>query len=186
MRSQIFRCGVLAVLLMTVWPSAFSFTQSQAAAGRLVYARACGLCHGTSLQGGAAEALSGTAFARTWGDGRHQAADFFAAIAKQMPKNAPGSLSQADNLALAAFILQSNGYAHDAEPLTLAAFAGALPAAPASAALAASAPAGAAAASASFPQAPRSVLPPSGSGPQDAQLRYVADADWLTFNRTLA
>ena len=86
------------------------FTQSQATAGRLVYARACGLCHGASLQGGAAVALSGSAFAKTWGDGRHQGSDFFDAIAKQMPKNAPGSLSQADNLALTAFILRSNGY----------------------------------------------------------------------------
>ena len=51
-------------------------------------------------------ALAGAAFARTWGDGRHQGADFFDAIAKQMPKNAPGSLSRADNLALAAFILE--------------------------------------------------------------------------------
>ncbi|HTC54168.1 MAG TPA: PQQ-binding-like beta-propeller repeat protein [Steroidobacteraceae bacterium] len=162
-----------------------SFTASQAAAGRLVYARACGLCHGAALQGAAAVALVGPAFARTWGDGRHQAADLFAAIAIQMPKNAPGSVSPTDNLALAAFILQSNGYASGAAPLTLAAFAGALPAAPGYA-LAASAPPGLAAAPLSFPQAPRSVLPPSGTGPQDAQLLRVADADWLTFNRDLA
>jgi alcohol dehydrogenase (cytochrome c) len=163
-----------------------SFTPSQATAGRLVYARACGICHGANLQGGAAVALAGTAFARTWGDGRHQATDFFDAIAKQMPKNAPGTLSQADNLALAAFILESNGYANGAEPLTLAAFAGALPAAPATAAVASANAPAALAAPASFPQAPRSVLPPSGTGPGDAQLLRVADADWLTFNRTLA
>ncbi len=59
------------------------FAPAQAATGRLVYARACGICHGTNLQGAAAVALSGSAFARTWGDGRHQGADFFAAIAKQ-------------------------------------------------------------------------------------------------------
>jgi alcohol dehydrogenase (cytochrome c) len=186
MRFNLFRRALLGVLLITVWHSAFSFTQSQVAAGKLVYARACGLCHGSNLQGGAAVALSGAAFARTWGDGQHRAADFFDAIAKQMPKNAPGSLSQADNLALAAFILQSNGYASGAQPLTLAGISGALPAAPAAAAVAASAPAGAGGAGARFPQAPRSVLPPSGSGPEDAQLLRVADADWLTFNRTLA
>ena len=67
------------------------FSASQAAAGRLVYARACGICHGANLQGGAAVALSGSAFAKTWGDGRHQGMDFFDAIAKQMPKNAPAA-----------------------------------------------------------------------------------------------
>jgi alcohol dehydrogenase (cytochrome c) len=189
-----FRPGVAPVLLlmlchttsaMPATPS-LSFTQSQAAAGRLVYARACGICHGATLQGGAAVALAGLAFARTWGDGRHQGSDFFDAIAKQMPKNAPGTLSQADNLALAAFILDSNGYESGTVPLTLAALAGALPAAPANPALAGANPPAAAGVAASFPQAPRSVLPPSGTGPGDAQLLRVADADWLTFNRTLA
>src|ERR1700733_13835889 len=139
------------------------FTHSQAAAGRLVYARACGLCHGANLQGGAAVALSGSAFAKTWGDGRHQGADFFDAIAKQMPKNAPGSLSQADNLALAAFILGANGYATGRAPLTLAGLAGPLPAAPGAQAsnTAATAAAG------SFPQPPHMVRPASGRTPQD-------------------
>jgi alcohol dehydrogenase (cytochrome c) len=162
-----------------------AFTQSQAAAGRLVYAHACGVCHGAELQGAAAVALSGSAFARTWGDGRHLENDFFAAIAKQMPKNAPGSLSQGDNLALTAFILDRNGYEPGGQPLTLAGLAGTLPAAPqaqtgtAIAAAPASAPP-------VFPQPPRTVLPATTRGLGDAQLLQMADADWLTFNRTLA
>jgi alcohol dehydrogenase (cytochrome c) len=158
------------------------FTPAQATAGRLAYARACGLCHGANLQGGAAVALSGSAFAKTWGDGRHQGSDFFDAIAKQMPKNAPGSLSPADNLAITAFILRSNGYQSGLAPLTLAGLAGALPAAP-------RAPASniaAAAVAASFPQPPHTVRPASGTLPQDAQLLGMAEGDWLTFNRTLA
>jgi alcohol dehydrogenase (cytochrome c) len=164
------------------------FTPSQAAAGRLVYAKSCAICHGANLQGGAAVALTGAAFAKTWGDGRHQRADFFAAIAKQMPKNAPGSLSDTDNLAITAFILESNGYASGGERLSVAALAGALsppllgdgvPVPASSAAV----PAGPAAV---FPQAPHTVLAPSGRGPADAQLLHVPDADWLTFNRTLA
>src|ERR1700722_16936390 len=103
-----------------------SFTPSQVAAGRVAYARACGNCHGTALQGAAAVALSGSAFALTWGDGRHQGADFFDAIAKQMPKNSPGSLSQPDNLAIAAFILDSNGYQSGTNPLTIAGLTGTL------------------------------------------------------------
>jgi len=159
------------------------FTLSQATAGRLVYAHACALCHGANLQGGAAVALAGSGFAKTWGDGAHQGSDFFDAIARQMPKNAPGSLSLADNLALAAYILDSNGYARGPVPLTLAGLAGPLPGAPGT--QSSNSPTSMAAVS-SFPQPPRSVLPASGSGPQDAQLLRVADEDWLTFNRTLA
>jgi alcohol dehydrogenase (cytochrome c) len=157
-----------------------SFTPSQVAVGRVAYARACGNCHGAALQGGAAVALSGSAFALTWGDGRHQGADFFDAIAKQMPKNLPGSLSQAANLAITAFILDSNGYQAGTQPLTVAALTVTL------AASAHGGPAAVAASSAVFPQPPHSVLPASGSGPSDAQLLHVADADWLTFNRDLA
>lgn len=167
-----------------------SFTRAQVRAGRPAYARACGLCHGAMLQGGAAVALTGNAFARSWGDGRHQGQDFFDAIARQMPKNAPGTLSRADNLAIAAFILASNGYEAGPQPLTPAALAGVLPAARRSPAAAASAaqtlPSGSAGAVAIFPQAPRTVLAASSAGPEDAQLLRVADADWLTFNRTLA
>ncbi len=160
------------------------FAAAQAAAGRLVYARACGLCHGATLQGGAAVALAGNAFAGTWGDGHHQGMDFYDAIARQMPKNAPGSLSPADNLALAAFILERNGYAAGAEPLTVAGLAGILPRAPLAPTTATpGAPPGP---PALFPQPPPTVLPASGSAPQDAQLLHVPDADWLTYNRTLA
>jgi len=191
MTSRILRQTALPVLLLIAGhaPGATQpaesppFTPSQSTAGRLVYARACGLCHGANLQGGAAVALSGSAFAKTWGDGRHQGSDFFDAIAKQMPKNAPGSLSQADNLALAAFILDSNGYATGPASLTLAGLAGPLPVPPGAQS---SNTRTSTAALTTFPQPPRSVLPASGSSPQDAQLLRMADGDWLTFNRTLA
>src|ERR1700722_4604287 len=119
-----------------------SFTPSQVAAGRVAYARACGNCHGTALQGAAAVALSGSAFALTWGDGRHQGADFFDAIAKQMPKNLPGSLSEADNLAIAAFILDRNGYPTGTQPLTVAGLTVALAVSPHATAAVASSAAG--------------------------------------------
>jgi alcohol dehydrogenase (cytochrome c) len=191
MALRIFRHTVLCVWLMMICRAAGAapispsppFTQSQAVAGRLAYARACGLCHGAALQGGAAVALSGDAFARTWGDGRHQGQDFFDAIAKQMPKNAPGSVSRADNLAIAAFILDSNGYQAGPEPLSVSALGGTLPASRSSMAAGPSVTAGT---STTFPQPPRTVLPASGASPQDEELLHMADADWLTFNRTLA
>jgi alcohol dehydrogenase (cytochrome c) len=196
MKLRTIRHGALPVLLTIIGPAVAaplagaspSFSASQFAAGRLVYARACGTCHGAGLQGGAAVALSGSAFARTWGDGRHQGLDFFDAIAKQMPKGAPGSLPLTDNLALAAFILGSNGYAQAQEPLSLAGLAGALPAAPAAqvAAAAQTPDAQPVPAPVVFPQAPQQVFAPSGDGPRDAQLLRVPDGDWLTYNRTLA
>jgi hypothetical protein len=191
MTSRILQHSALLLLLviarqatgaMPVAADSPAFTQSQVTVGRVAYARACGLCHGANLQGGAAVALSGSAFARTWGDGRHQGSDFFAAVAKQMPKNAPGSLSQADNLAITAFILRSNGYPTGLAPLTLAGLAGLLTAAPG--APVSNVPTTAAVAN--FPQLPHTVRPASGSTPQDAQLLHMADGDWLTFNRTLA
>jgi alcohol dehydrogenase (cytochrome c) len=172
------------VAAMQVDSPAPAFNSAQAAAGRPVYARACGICHGADLQGGAAVALSGSTFARSWGDGRHQGMDFYDAIAKQMPKNAPGSLTPADNLALTAYILDRNGYAAGAQPLTVAGIAGTLPRAPQS--QAAAPPVVAAGPPAVFPQPPPTVLPASGNAPQDAQLLRVPDADWLTYNRTLA
>lgn len=181
-----YRAAVALLMLSGPVAAAPSFTAAQFAAGRVAYARACGLCHGANLQGGAAVALSGSAFARTWGDGRHQGADFFDAIARQMPKGAPGSVSEADNLAIAAFILGSNGYAAGEAALTPAAFGGTLPPAPAAPVAADAPPTPPAGSSTVFPQAPRTVAPASGGGPEDAQLLRMSDADWLTFNRTLA
>ncbi|HTV77544.1 MAG TPA: PQQ-binding-like beta-propeller repeat protein [Steroidobacteraceae bacterium] len=171
-----------AAAAMQVESSGPAFTSKQANAGRAVYARACAICHGATLQGGAAVALTGSTFARSWGDGRHQGLDFFNAIARQMPKNAPGSLPLADNLALTAYILDRNGYVPGTQPLAVAALAGILPASPQAPAVAAALPAG----NIVFPQPPPSVLPASGDAPQDAQLLQVPDEDWLTYNRDLA
>jgi PQQ-dependent dehydrogenase (methanol/ethanol family) len=123
------------------------FTAVQAAQGRLSYAKSCGVCHGANLEGAAGVALGGAAFAKSWGNGRHQARDFYDVIAQQMPKNAPGSLSEAENLAIVAFILSKNGYVAGSQPLQLASLTGVLAAA-ASAATTPAAPTSAAATSA--------------------------------------
>jgi len=69
--------------------------------------------------------------------------DFFDAIAKQMPKNAPGSLSQTDNLATQRHSsFASNGYAAGAERLAMTGSCRTLPMAPQAQAAAVAAPSG--------------------------------------------
>src|SRR5262245_9597459 len=116
MRTSLF--GVFALLLARLAVSAQegttplppSFSKAQVEQGGVVYAKDCGLCHGMNLEGAAGVALSGNAFAKSWGDGKHETRDFFDVISQQMPKNAPGSLSEAENLAVVAFILSKNGF----------------------------------------------------------------------------
>lgn len=169
------------------------FTAEQVKSGRLAYAKSCGVCHGANLEGAAGVALSGAAFAKSWGDGRHQARDFYDVIAQQMPKNAPGSLSEAENVAIVAFILAKNGYAAGSQALSVASMTSMLP--PVAAGTASvttpatqSQPAGAAAATAvraQFPQPPAHIESAVGFAPTDADLLQIQDGDWLTYNRTL-
>ncbi|HTY49396.1 MAG TPA: PQQ-binding-like beta-propeller repeat protein [Steroidobacteraceae bacterium] len=191
--------GVDAAAAATPAPA---YTDAQAARGRLAYGRACAVCHGADLQGAAAVALAGRNFARTWGDGRHGLHDLYEEVARQMPKNAPGTLSEADNLAVLAYMLARNGYAAGGAPLAPAGMDMTLPAAPAAAgrsgggisgggggaAAAGFAPAAApgVASDVHYPQPPVHVLQPSGSLPDDAQIAAPAAGDWLTYNRTLA
>lgn len=159
------------------------FTARQAAQGRQAYGKSCALCHGAALQGAAGVALTGLTFARTWGDGHHKLRDLYDVIAQQMPKNAPGSLSEADNLAILAFILARNGYAATLKRLRLAGLDLTLP--PTAGAVASASPEPVRPV-AQYPQAPATVADATGRTPDDAELLHVKDADWLTYNRTLA
>ncbi len=69
----------------------------QAAAGAALYAAKC-----------TGPPLKGDYFWTTWGG--QSARKLYGMIISTMPANDPGSLSQADSLALAAFILRANGY----------------------------------------------------------------------------
>ena len=180
--------SVLGLSLAAVAPAApagIAFTAEQVSLGRTVYAKACAVCHGAQLQGAAAVALGGTTFARTWGDGHHALHDLYDEIARQMPKNAPGSLHENDNLGLTAFLLAHNGYA--AGSIALKADALDVTLEPAGAASGVAAPlATGPVYSGPWPQPPASVSPASTRVPDDAELRAPSAGDWLTYNRTLA
>ncbi len=96
------------------------YTQAQAQAGAQVYSATCSVCHGSKLQGGAAPALTGAAFARTLKTTYPTTSKLFEVIATLMPVNNPGSLSKTEDTDVLAFILASNGYPAGTAPLDAA------------------------------------------------------------------
>jgi alcohol dehydrogenase (cytochrome c) len=179
--------GVLLVAApLSVGAAEVHFTDAQVTQGRAVYGRACGVCHGASLQGAAGVALSGRTFELSWGDGHHDIRDLYDEISKQMPKNAPGSLSEADNLAVLAYILSKNGHSASAAALTTAKLTGTIEAANGTASPQGSPePVAKEHSAATFPQPPDHFDVASGRMPRDAELKQVQAGDWLTYNRTL-
>jgi PQQ-dependent dehydrogenase (methanol/ethanol family) len=159
-------------------PAAPAFT-AQTESGLAVYARTCANCHGTTLQGAAGPALSGAAFQLKWMSGTHTARELYDITARQMPSNAPGSLSESQNLSLLALMLARNGAAASAQPLSVAALDVPLRLAPTAAA---QPPPPRSAGP--LPAPPEKVEPARGSLPTDHDLLAIAPGDWLTYNRS--
>ncbi len=81
------------------------YTSAQAARGARVFEGQCAKCH---REAGVAPVLVGDRFARTFGDATLDA--LFATIKTTMPRDAPGSLSDADYTDSIAHMLRLNGY----------------------------------------------------------------------------
>lgn len=94
------------------------YTQDQATRGATVYAESCLQCHGKSLLGDSGPALSGQAFQSAYGGGT--AAPLYDFISRQMPQQAPGSLSKTQYLDVTAFILSQNGVSPGSVRLSMA------------------------------------------------------------------
>jgi mono/diheme cytochrome c family protein len=77
------------------------YTRQQVAQGRDVYAQQCAVCHGATLQGVSAPALTGPAF----GHSHLNASQLRAAVTQRMPLTAPGSLNPEQYASLMAFLL---------------------------------------------------------------------------------
>jgi PQQ-dependent dehydrogenase (methanol/ethanol family) len=161
---------------------ALSFSAAQAAEGRQVYATSCAACHGDRLEGAAAQALAGTPFTRSWVNSGRTLREFYEINSRQMPLNAPGTLSERQSLAVSAFILERNGYAAGASPLEIVSLDRTLAAGGPSPE---SAPARAAAPRGELPARPAHVEQAQGHAPGDSDLLQISAADWLTYNRTL-
>lgn len=93
------------------------FTAAQVSAGRAAYGASCAGCHGAALSGmGDAPALTGATFVSSWG--KKSTRDFYRFMSASMPYGAAGSLSEATNTEIAAFILAVNGAKPGDKPYT--------------------------------------------------------------------
>jgi alcohol dehydrogenase (cytochrome c) len=108
--------GISAVSVQA--KSVGGYTNAQAAGGTTVYTQYCAVCHGANLQGEAGTPLMGRTFLQAYGAGT--AAQLYDFISRQMPLNAPGSLSQTQYLDVTAFILERNGLPPGETPLSTA------------------------------------------------------------------
>ena len=86
-----------------------AYTLDQVSRGRSLYAEHCASCHGAALEGSGAPALVGKAFAESWSQPTRTVDDLFYIMRTSMPRPAVGSLSDADNLDILAFVLSRNG-----------------------------------------------------------------------------
>ena len=83
------------------------YTSAQAARGAKLFESNCTMCH--REPGGTAPVLAGERFTRTFSDATLQTV--FTTIKTTMPRNAPGSLSDAEYVDLVTHLLKINSYA---------------------------------------------------------------------------
>lgn len=109
----------------TVWDGVF--TADQAALGRTLYGAHCAECHGGSLQGAEAAALSGERFWADWSE--QTVSDLLTYVSRNMPFSEDGSLAgtlpPSTYAEIVAHILSTNGFPVGSQPLTAASAAGA-------------------------------------------------------------
>lgn len=84
------------------------YTDAQAARGRALYSDKCATCHGDSLEGKAAPALTGTAFLGAWG--AQPLSELAGKIKNTMPANNAGKLKPSEAADLVAYILQAGKF----------------------------------------------------------------------------
>lgn len=77
------------------------FTKAQVARGGEIYANECAVCHGATLQGVSAPALTGPGFGRS----HLNASQLRTVVTQTMPLTAPGSLKPDENAAVIAYLL---------------------------------------------------------------------------------
>ncbi len=86
------------------------YTADQASAGAEVYSLSCASCHGQQLEGVSGPALKGAAFGTLAAAQSLTADAMLDVISGSMPQSDPGSLKPEEYNAVAAYILQQNGY----------------------------------------------------------------------------
>ena len=95
------------VTARTVWDGVYSGVQ--AARGKDIYDAQCAFCHQSDLRGqGFAPALVEDAFTSRWQDGN--LGDLLTIVKVTMPQDKPASLTDDENAAIVAYLLQANRY----------------------------------------------------------------------------
>jgi mono/diheme cytochrome c family protein len=84
------------------------YADAQAARGQQVYREQCLACHGSALDGAVGPPLAGDGFLGTWR--ARSLLDLVDKIEKTMPPQQPGSVSRAQAIDLAAFMLRSGKF----------------------------------------------------------------------------
>jgi PQQ-dependent dehydrogenase (methanol/ethanol family) len=116
--------GAAAVATRAADAATGGYTAAQAALGGSIYAANCASCHAQNLAGNSAPALTGTAFHKSLDGNYPTAAALYTFIRKQMPLNAPGSLSAQNYLAVTAYIIEKNGFSAGSKALSATSAAG--------------------------------------------------------------
>ncbi len=94
-----------------------TYTAAQADAGRTLYAESCARCHGEDLSQGSAPPLTGPTFRRTWSRENVNLSDLLYVMVSTMPPRNVGTLSEAEQLSILAYIMSRNGVAAGDAPL---------------------------------------------------------------------
>ena len=84
------------------------YTDAQAARGRALYKDKCAECHGDSLEGKVAPALTGSAFLAAWGT--QPLSELAGKIKNTMPANNAGKLKPSEAVDLVAYVLQTGKF----------------------------------------------------------------------------
>ena len=126
---QLFRSAAIVLFVTNIVVAASATSQTpaggaslaeQVSSGQTIYDHKCSECHDGGIMG---PELSGSTFSSDW-NGRTVGA-LYEVIAKTMPADSPGTLNQAESLALVAYVLKSNSALPDdkalADPAALAA-----------------------------------------------------------------
>jgi len=107
---------VAACVLALQTSATFAFTAEQVAAGRAAFQQNCAMCHGADMRTLPNAILAAPEFAGRW-TGR-TTSDLLVQLRATMPPEGPGSLPEGTYLGVIAFLLQTNGFAANGQPLT--------------------------------------------------------------------
>src|SRR5438445_4853324 len=84
------------------------YSDAQASRGQDIYKAQCAECHGNAMEGVSGPPLAGDEFLANWS--ARPLTNIVDKIQKTMPFTSPGSLSRAQSIDLAAYILQSGKF----------------------------------------------------------------------------